>query len=207
MAIACRREPVQTGGSKLPFDRITDLNVFVACTYDVDLRTIRGEASALRLVADVRERVKAGRALRPDAAHYVNVMVSDASDDVARSIVLSRLGHNDGIDSVAVSGLSYPFDARRADAGGLQSALVAEAGTDLEPGWARLAKAIEADSPIVAKVVALEGADARVDVEGAAGTLWMKEGEHPVRVGDEVRVRVVMLNVAQRRAGFVRVAE
>lgn len=191
----------------MPFDRVTDLNVFVACTYDVDLRTVRGETAALRLVADVLERVKAGRALRPDAAHYVNVMVSDGSDDVARSIVLSRLGENDGIDSVAVLGLSAPPDAGRADAAGLQSALAPGAATNLEPAWARLVKAIEADSPIVARVIALEGADARVDVEGAAGTLWMKEEERPVRVGDEVRVRVVMLNVAQRRVGFVRVAE
>ncbi len=90
----------------MPFDRETQVgSEFVACTYDVDAREVRDEGTAVRLLARTRERVKEGRSLRPGSAHYVNLVVAEPVHDAVRSLI-SNLGQNDGIDSVAVSGLT-----------------------------------------------------------------------------------------------------
>jgi hypothetical protein len=194
---------------KFPFDHVTSVGTaFVACTYDVDIRTVRGEVAALRLVAEVRERVRAGRALRPDAAHYVDVIASDEADDVVRSIVLSQLGEHDGVDGVRTSRPPPCADAARVDPNRSPSSeLAPRLATEADPGWAWLAEAFEADNAIVGRVVSLEGEDAQVDVGGAVGNMCVGPGERSVRVGDQVRVRVVMLNLARRRAELVPATE
>ncbi len=185
----------------MPFDRVTLVGTsFVACTYDVDVRAVHGEDAARRLLSETRERVKAGRALKPDAAHYVNVIAADPVDDSVRRIVLPELGQNDGIDAVAVFGLALlaapapkPWtDEERASAG---------------DAWARMSDAIQADAVLVGRVVESAGDEVRVDVDGAVGLLVRWVGEAPPKVGDTIRVRAVVLNLKQRRVEFVEVRE
>lgn len=180
----------------MSFDRVTILgDQLVVCTYDVDLREVRGEEAGRGLVAIVRARVAAGRAERPDAAaHHVHVLLTDDTDEVARGVVLSSLGDRDGVDSVAVFGASLEEGSHAADADA--SASAAEAPSP-SPAWSKLESAIALDRAILA------GEDVRVDVDGAEGSLALAPEDWPIRVGEQVRVRVVMLNVRMRRATFV----
>lgn len=213
-ALACRRPSSQSRETRMeetmmPFDHVANAGTsFVACMYDVDLRAVRGEVAARRLLDEIRARVKAGRGLRPDAAHYVNLTVSEHLDEAVRFIVIAQLGQGDGIDSVNVSGLPrFPAPARREPDHLQPRGDMPPAGLDEDAGWARLENAVAADSPVVATVLSLGEEGARVDVGGPMGTLWIRPGERPVHVGDEVRGRVVMLNVRQRRVELVRSPE
>lgn len=138
--------------------------------------------------------------MRPEAAHYVNVIASESVDEAVRTVLLSELGSHDGVDSVAVSGVS-PFDAGAPDFERLNSAAV----EDLERnaagaggGWEKVATAAQTDSVLIGEVTAVLHGEIRVTIEGAVGLLRDAKGEKPPEIGDKLRVRVIMLNLNRR---------
>lgn len=84
------------------FDSIVPAARGVACLYDVRVEDLADETAGARLVAIVRARVRGGRAVHPDAAHYVNLRVGRNAAIAAQQLVARSLGDGDGIDSVAV---------------------------------------------------------------------------------------------------------
>lgn len=85
-----------------PFDCVVPAAHGIACLYDVRVENLADESAGARLVASVRARVRGGRAVHPDAAHYVNLHVGRNAAVAAQQLVARSLGDGDGIDSVAV---------------------------------------------------------------------------------------------------------
>src|SRR5262249_11791523 len=142
--------------SPMSFDRVTRMGpALEACIYELDVREVRGAEAARQLLSRTRERVRAGWALRPEAAHYVNVTAAEPVDEAVRTEMRAKLGDHDGIDSVAVTGLdagdgdSALFDDLFAESGQQATADAAHLGR----GWARVVDAMQRDAPLVATVL------------------------------------------------------
>jgi hypothetical protein len=168
------------------------------------MRGLRGEGAALLLPETVRERVRAGRALRPEATHYVELVEAEDADDAARTALVANLGDHDGIDGVRAR-----IPQRMAPSVVETSPVPVNAGlAEVEAPWGRLARALENDEPLVGKVlsVSVEPDGARValvDIEGATGTLRLGPQDVGVKKGDEVGLHLIVFNLKKHRAEFV----
>lgn len=89
-------------------DRTITLGDREACIYELDARAVRDVNHAKELLAELRTRVAKGRWEQPAAAHYVNVTLAGKLDSAVRTTILSGLGTDSGIDSVAVLDESLP---------------------------------------------------------------------------------------------------
>jgi hypothetical protein len=186
----------------MPFDHITDTGAFVACTYVVDVRGIHTEEQARLLLSQARDRVAHGRRLKPTAAHYVDVVAAGTIDDGVRNGLLAELGHGDGIDGVAIQGLSHDggpsFNDRWATTWRKQDVTAKQMG----PGWATVAQAAKSDALLEGTIIAADENMLRVAVDGAVGTLPRELHPPTANIGDKIRVRVVVLNLKQKRLMF-----
>jgi hypothetical protein len=189
-----------------PFDDETGVGTaFVACTYRVDMRGLRGEDAGLLLLEQVRERVRAGRVLRPDAAHYVELVEAEDADEAARIALVSQLGERDGIDGVKAQ-LRRGWPSKAPAVVKNQEPNVVDAGHVNGP-WRRLAHALENDMPLVGKVISVSVESdvprvAMVDINGARGILHLGPEEF-AKAGDEVDLHLIVFNLKNRRAEFV----
>jgi hypothetical protein len=167
--------------------------------YVVDVRGISGVEAARQLLSTTRARVRAGRELRPEAAHYVEVIASGAVDDALRGELLSKLGDHDGVDSVSVSG--PPADVGTLGSESPSAAVgqsPTQGGESRGGGWSTVVDAAQRGSTLVGTIVSSQAGDVRVDIDGALGLLRDWEGALP-KIGETIRVRVIVLKVKQRR--------
>lgn len=188
----------QHGGTEAaPYNRIVDTGAFSACVYDVNARGTRTRDDAERLLTTTRERVRRGRASRPNDAHYVSVIVDGDVTEVVREGLIEKLGNGDGVDSVAVEGARVehaPTDALAERSRREENELLSR----MEAGWSRVRRAVETDTPLEATVIEVGSSEPRVEIEGAVGDLTRHPNASQLRVGDHVRVRVIALNLRTR---------
>ena len=189
-----------------PFDRIVPAGPGRdACLYEVDARRVVGVDAAQTLLEATRARVRAGRRIQPWSAHSVNVTVAQDVDEAVRTALLAQLGHGDGIDSVAVVGLGTIDPAELTNAEQVAMRSFQEAASEAGDPWARLAEAVAQDTPLVGTVRAVDSSEAKVELGGPVGTLYLDPDAAPPQVGEQVVVRIVAFNARRQLLGLCRV--
>jgi hypothetical protein len=73
----------------------------------------------------------------------------------------------------------------------------------LERAWTSLARALDAETLPVGRVISVDQDTAQVDVQGAVGTLQIAPDDRTVSVGNEIRLKCIVFNLKARRAEYV----